>query len=156
MSSTHETEVVRGIRSDYQYGWADPEEYFFKASRGLSHELVDAISEHKSEPEWMRQFRHKSLDYFLARPMPSWGADLSGIDFDNIYYYIRPTEKQAKSWEELPAADCTILAVAHKSFLAKKPEEVLKTIVRQGCLVQVKPAFDAEAFKREGVRVWRL
>src|SRR5207249_506038 len=47
--------------------------------------------------------RHKSLDYFLARPMPSWGADLSGIDFENIYYYIRPTEKQAESWEDLPA-----------------------------------------------------
>ncbi|HEX5128812.1 MAG TPA: nucleotide sugar dehydrogenase, partial [Usitatibacter sp.] len=61
-----------------------------------------------------------------------------------------------RSWEELPAADCTIVAVAHKSFLEKKPEEILKTIVRQGCLVQVKPAFDAEAFKREGVRVWRL
>jgi UDP-N-acetyl-D-galactosamine dehydrogenase len=61
-----------------------------------------------------------------------------------------------RSWEELPAADCTIVAVAHKAFLEKKPEEILKTIVRQGCLVQVKPAFDAEAFKREGVRVWRL
>ena len=60
------------------------------------------------------------------------------------------------SWDELPAADCTILAVAHKSFLEKKPEEILRTIVRQGCLVQVKPAFDAEPFKREGVRVWRL
>src|ERR671924_596306 len=101
--STHETEVVRGIRSDYQYGWADPEEYFFKSGRGLSHELIDAISQHKSEPDWMRTFRHKSLDYFLARPMPSWGADLSGIDFENIYYYIRPTEKQAESWEDLPA-----------------------------------------------------
>ena len=61
-----------------------------------------------------------------------------------------------RSWDELPAADCTILAVAHKAFLEKKPEEILKTIVRQGCLVQVKPAFDAEPFKREGVRVWRL
>jgi UDP-N-acetyl-D-galactosamine dehydrogenase len=61
-----------------------------------------------------------------------------------------------RSWDELPAADCTILAVAHKAFLAKTPEEILKIIVRQGCLVQVKPAFDAEPFKREGVRVWRL
>src|ERR687891_2666812 len=102
--STHETEVVRGIRSDYEYGWADSEkDYFFKSSRGLSHELIDAISDHKSEPDWMRAFRHKSLDYFLARPMPSWGADLSGIDFENIFYYIRPTEKQAESWEDLPS-----------------------------------------------------
>ena len=101
--STHETDVVRGIRSEYAYGFHVPEDYFFKSGRGLSHELVEAISEHKSEPQWMRDFRHRSLDYFLARPMPTWGADLSGIDFDNIYYYIRPTEKQADSWEDLPA-----------------------------------------------------
>jgi UDP-N-acetyl-D-galactosamine dehydrogenase len=60
------------------------------------------------------------------------------------------------SWDELPAADCTILAVAHKAFLAKSPAEILAKIVRQGCLVQVKPAFEPEPFKREGVRVWRL
>ena len=72
--STHETDVVRGIRSDYQYGFSNPDEaedYFFKSGRGISHEVVEAISEHKNEPEWMRKFRHKSLDYFLARPMPS-------------------------------------------------------------------------------------
>src|SRR5262245_45302369 len=100
--SQSETEIIRGIRSDYEYGFSVPEDYFFKSGRGLSHELVEAISEHKGEPEWMRKFRHKSLDYFLARPLPTWGADLSGIDFENIYYYIRPTEKQASSWEDLP------------------------------------------------------
>jgi Fe-S cluster assembly protein SufB len=99
-----ETEIVQGIGSDYEikYGFHADENYFFKSGRGLSHELVDAISSHKDEPAWMRKFRHKSLDYFLARPMPSWGPDLSGIDFENIFYYIRPTEKQAKSWEDLP------------------------------------------------------
>jgi Fe-S cluster assembly scaffold protein SufB len=51
----------------------------------------------------MRKFRHKSLDYFLARPLPTWGGNLGDIDFDNIYYYIKPTEKQASSWEELPS-----------------------------------------------------
>jgi Fe-S cluster assembly scaffold protein SufB len=121
--SAHESEVVRGIRSDYEYGWADPEHYVYKSSRGLSHELIDAISDHKAEPEWMRQFRHKSLDYFLARPMPSWGADLSGIDFDSIYYYIKPTEKQASSWEELPAEiketwDKLGIPEAEKKYLA--------------------------------------
>src|SRR5919205_894950 len=65
-------------------------------------DIVDAISEHKDEPEWMRKFRLKSLDYFMARPLPTWGGDLTGIDFDNIYYYIKPTEKQAESWEDLP------------------------------------------------------
>jgi Fe-S cluster assembly protein SufB len=100
-----ETEIVQGIGSDYaiKYGFSVPEDYFFKSGRGLDHELVDAISSHKDEPDWMRKFRHRSLDYFLARPMPEWGGDLSGIDFDNIYYYIKPTEKQANSWEDLPA-----------------------------------------------------
>ena len=71
-----ETEVVQGIGSDYEikYGFHADENYFFKSGRGLSHELVEAISEHKSEPDWMRKFRHKSLDYFLARPMPTWGG----------------------------------------------------------------------------------
>ena len=79
--STHETDVVRGIRSDYKYGFSNPDDakdYFFKSGRGISHEVVEAISEHKAEPEWMRQFRHKSLDYFLARPMPSWGGTSPG------------------------------------------------------------------------------
>jgi len=100
--STHETDVVKGIRDDYAYGFHVPEDYFFKSGRGLNAEIVAAISEHKNEPEWMRKFRLKSYEYFKARPMPPWGGDLSGIDFDNIYYYIRPTEKQANSWEDLP------------------------------------------------------
>jgi Fe-S cluster assembly protein SufB len=104
MSQT-ETEIVEGIGSDYaiKYGFSVAEDYFFKSGRGLDHELVDAISSHKDEPDWMRKFRHKSLDYFYARPLPTWGGDLTEIDFDNIYYYIKPTEKQANSWEDLPA-----------------------------------------------------
>jgi Fe-S cluster assembly protein SufB len=97
-----ETEVVGGIKTEYKYGFHDPEDYFFKSGRGLSHELVAAISEHKNEPDWMRKFRLKSLDYFLARPLPEWGGNVAEIDFDNIFYYIRPTEKQASSWEDLP------------------------------------------------------
>ena len=126
MSSAHETEVVRGIRSDYKYGFSNPDDakdYFFKSGRGISHEVVEAIAEHKQEPDWMRQFRHKSLDYFFARPMPNWGADLSGIDFENIYYYIKPTEKQADSWEDLPAEildtwDKLGIPEAEKKYLA--------------------------------------
>src|SRR5918993_1226092 len=101
-----ETQVVAEIGSDYKYGFHSPdaaEDYFFKSGRGLSPELVAAISEHKNEPDWMRKFRLKSLEYFLARPLPTWGGDVTGIDFDNIFYYIRPTEKQAKSWEDLPS-----------------------------------------------------
>ena len=76
--STHETEVVRGIRSEYKYGFSNPDDakdYFFKSGRGISHEVVEAIAEHKNEPDWMRKFRHKSLDYFFARPMPTWGGE---------------------------------------------------------------------------------
>src|SRR5471030_2126907 len=107
MSQT-ETEIVEGIGSDYgvKYGFSNPDEakdYFFKSGRGISHEVVEAIAEHKNEPDWMRKTRHAALDYFLARPMPNWGGDLSGIDFDNIYYYIKPTEKQVDKWEDLPA-----------------------------------------------------
>ncbi len=103
-----ETEIVQGIGSDYaaKYGFSNPDEagdYFFKSGRGISHEVVEAIAEQKNEPEWMRKVRHQALDSFFARPLPTWGGDLSGIDFDNIYYYIRPTEKQAESWEDLPA-----------------------------------------------------
>src|SRR6266545_1623418 len=91
MSKQPETQVVAGIGNDY------------KSGRGLSKEVVEAISAHKDEPEWMRKFRLKSLEYFEKRPLPRWGGDMSGIDFDNIFYYIRPTEKQAESWEDLPA-----------------------------------------------------
>src|SRR5439155_1403330 len=66
-------------------------------------EIVAEISAMKNEPVWMRDFRLKSLDYFLARPMPKWGGDLSEIDFSNIFYYLRPTEGQGKTWEDVPA-----------------------------------------------------
>jgi Fe-S cluster assembly protein SufB len=86
----------------YKFGWHDPVTSVFEPKRGLSHDVVEEISAMKGEPEWMRQYRHKSLDYFYRKPMPSWGSDLSGIDFDNIFYFLRATEKQAESWEDLP------------------------------------------------------
>jgi Fe-S cluster assembly protein SufB len=100
--TTPETQVVAQIGSDYKYGFSDPENYVFKSRRGLSAEVVEEISAHKDEPDWMRKFRLKSLEYFRARPLPQWGGNLNDIDFENIYYYIKPTEKQAKSWEDLP------------------------------------------------------
>src|SRR5947199_163914 len=103
MAVTPETEIVAGIGNDYKYGFHDEENYVFKSERGLSTEVVAAISERKNEPDWMRKFRLKSLEYFMARPLPEWGGDLSQIDFDNIYYYIKPTEEQANTWEDLPA-----------------------------------------------------
>ncbi|HEV2870609.1 MAG TPA: Fe-S cluster assembly protein SufB, partial [Actinomycetota bacterium] len=71
----------------YKYGWHDPVNSVFTPKRGLSHDVVEEISAMKGEPEWMRTFRHKSLDYFLRRPMPQWGGDLDQIDFENIFYF---------------------------------------------------------------------
>ena len=73
-----------------EYGFHEQENYVFKARKGLNHEIVAQISKMKGEPQWMTDFRLKALDIFYKKPMPTWGADLSGIDFDNIYYYIKP------------------------------------------------------------------
>jgi Fe-S cluster assembly protein SufB len=96
-----ENEAVRAIKGAYKYGWHDEVAYQEVPEKGLSHDVIDMMSDRKGEPDWMRKFRHKSLDIFLRKPMPTWGADLSGIDFDNIYYYIKPTD-QVKSWDEMP------------------------------------------------------
>jgi len=86
----------------YKFGWADSDAAGAAARRGLSEDVVRDISAKKSEPAWMLEQRLKALRLFGKKPMPSWGADLSGIDFDNIKYFVRSTEKQAASWDELP------------------------------------------------------
>ncbi|MEU9889243.1 Fe-S cluster assembly protein SufB [Sphaerisporangium sp. NPDC051011] len=88
---------------NYKFGWADPDVAGATARRGLSEEVVRDISALKNEPEWMLDLRLKGLRLFGKKPLPSWGSDLTGIDFDNIKYFVRSTEKQAASWEELPA-----------------------------------------------------
>ncbi len=86
----------------YQYGWHDADTAGSIAERGLSEQTVRRISALKSEPEWMLELRLKALKMFERKPMPTWGADLSGIDFDNIKYFVRSTEKQAQTWDDLP------------------------------------------------------
>ena len=86
----------------YEYGWSDESDAGANARRGLSEDVVRNISALKSEPEWMLELRLKGLRLFDKKPMPNWGGDLSGIDFDNIKYFVRSTEKQAASWEDLP------------------------------------------------------
>ena len=92
---------LEGLGS-YKFGWADSDAAGAAAKRGLSEDVVRDISAKKDEPEWMLDLRLKGLRLFGKKPMPTWGADLSGIDFDNIKYFVRSTEKQAESWEELP------------------------------------------------------
>ena len=86
----------------YEFGWHDEDAAGAAAQRGLSESVVRGISTLKNEPEWMMKLRLKGLQLFERKPMPTWGADLSAIDFDNIKYFVRSTEKQAGSWEELP------------------------------------------------------
>ncbi|MBU3752249.1 MAG: Fe-S cluster assembly protein SufB, partial [Mycobacterium sp.] len=86
----------------YGYGWADADVAGAGAQRGLSEAVVRDISAKKSEPDWMLDIRLKALRTFDKKPMPKWGSNLEGIDFDNIKYFVRSTEKQATSWEELP------------------------------------------------------
>ncbi|MFZ0323089.1 MAG: Fe-S cluster assembly protein SufB [Actinomycetes bacterium] len=86
----------------YEYGWHDADAAGTNARRGLNEAVVRDISSKKSEPQWMLDMRLKSLRLFDKKPMPSWGADLSGIHFDTIKYFVRSTEKQAESWEDLP------------------------------------------------------
>src|SRR5262249_21140409 len=87
----------------YEYGWADSDAAGASARRGLNEAVVRYISAKKHEPQWMLDLRLKGLRLFGRKPMPAWGADLSQIDFDNIKYFVRSTEKQAASWDELPA-----------------------------------------------------
>jgi Fe-S cluster assembly protein SufB len=95
--------IVLGVDLDeYRYGFRDKEDYVFKSRKGLDHEIVDEISWMKGEPDWMRALRHKALDIFFSKPIPTWGGDLSRLDYNDIYYYIKPVEQQSRSWDEVP------------------------------------------------------
>jgi len=87
---------------NYEYGWHDVDPAGESAKRGLNEAVVRDISAKKREPAWMLERRLKGLELFGKKPLPNWGADLTGIDFDNIKYFVRSTEKQATSWDELP------------------------------------------------------
>ena len=86
----------------YEFGWHDANDAGATAQRGLNEAVVRDISAKKNEPQWMLDLRLKGLKLFDRKPMPTWGSDLSTIDFDNIKYFVRSTEKQATSWEDLP------------------------------------------------------
>ena len=90
------------LESEYKYGFHDPENYVYKAKPGLSHEIVSEISWLKDEPEWMQKIRHRALDYFFKKKLPKWGPFLGDIPFDDIYYYIKPSEKQETDWKDVP------------------------------------------------------
>ena len=110
MSTPTDTPIATPMTQDetiaslgtYEYGWHDSDAAGMSAQRGLSEAVVRNISALKSEPQWMLDIRLKGLGLFGKKPMPTWGSDLTGIDFDNIKYFVRSTEKQAQTWEDLP------------------------------------------------------
>jgi len=99
--STQTPPEIEGI-GPYQFGWHDPNHSVFTPKKGLSADVVREISALKNEPEWMTKFRLRSLEIFERKPMPTWGSDLDGIDFQDIYYFIRASEKQGRDWDEVP------------------------------------------------------
>jgi Fe-S cluster assembly protein SufB len=100
-----EEEGLERINADYKekFGFHDSESgYAYKAPKGLSREVVESISEYKHEPDWMRRFRIKAYEHFEARPTPSWGGDLAQIDWNDIHYFVRASERNSRDWSEVP------------------------------------------------------
>jgi Fe-S cluster assembly protein SufB len=104
MATTVENErmEVRAIKGDYQFGFHDPDQSVFRARKGLSRELIEQMSEIKGEPGWMRDIRLRALEIFLQKPLPTWGGSLTEIDFDDIYYYVRPADREGRTWDDVP------------------------------------------------------
>lgn len=118
-----QTTSKKELDFDYKYGFSMPEHSVHKSKVGLSKKIVEEISHIKGEPEWMRDFRLKSYAIFKEKKMPPWGADLSGIDFGKITYYLKATDKQSQTWEDLPKEiretyDKIGVPEAEKKFLA--------------------------------------
>jgi Fe-S cluster assembly protein SufB len=118
-------EQVLDAKDRYQeeYGFHEPENYVFKARKGLNTDVVRDMSRMKQEPQWMLDYRLKALEIFYKKPMPTWGADLSGIHFDDIFYYIKPSADSVKSWDEVsPEVKLTFdklgIPEAEQKFLA--------------------------------------
>jgi Fe-S cluster assembly protein SufB len=91
------------LKKSYRLGFHQPESAVFKTPKGLSRDIVSAISHHKDEPEWMHDFRQQSLMIFEQKSLPAWGADLSGIDFNSLHYYLDPSDRRSHTWNDVPA-----------------------------------------------------
>lgn len=116
-------DALKKLKSSYKLGFSVPEDYVFKSRKGLDQKIVEEISYIKNEPIWMKNFRLKSYRIFLEKQMPNWGGNLGEIDFNNIYYYLKPIEKESKTWEDLPKGiretyDKIGIPEAEKKYLA--------------------------------------
>jgi Fe-S cluster assembly protein SufB len=96
-----DAQILEGF-GEYKYGFRDDSKPFFKSGKGLNREVVEKISAMKEEPQWMLDFRLRALAHFEQRPMPTWGGDLDSLNLDEIYFYTKPTEKEGRSWDDVP------------------------------------------------------
>jgi len=117
-----DAQILQDI-GEYKFGFNDPDTSVFKSRKGLDEEVVRQISEMKQEPEWMLEFRLKALDHFIKRPMPTWGGDLSKLNLDNIYFYVKPSEGESQTWDDVPETikntfDKLGIPEAERKFLA--------------------------------------
>jgi len=127
MDKNKETEFLNEL-GEYQFGFSDPDSFVYKSKKGLDEEVVHQISQMKSEPEWMLAFRLKALKHFQQRPMPNWGANLGDLDLDDIYYYVKPTEKEGRTWEDIPE---TIKNTFHKLGIPEAEQKYLAGVGAQ-------------------------
>jgi len=106
MQETNRNNNIENLNDDYatRYGFKDPVEYFHKGAKGINHEVVEMISQMKKEPAWMNKLRHDALDLFLSKQNPGWGNTglIGEIDYDDIYYFMKPIENQQNSWDDVP------------------------------------------------------
>ena len=122
MSQQNQPGFLENI-SDYKYGFSDPDESVFKTRRGLDKHVIEQISSMKGEPSWMLEFRLKALERYMGKPIPNWGADISSLDLDNIFYYVKPTNMSGANWEDVPDSikktfDRLGIPEAERKFLA--------------------------------------
>lgn len=111
------------LKGDYQFGFHDPDQSVFRARKGLDREIVEQISAIKGEPTWMRDIRLKAFDIFLQKPMPAWGGNVAKMNFDDIYYYVKPSDREGRTWDDVPenikkTFDRLGIPEAEKKFLA--------------------------------------
>jgi len=121
VAETQKMNVAAG--DDYRYGFAMPENYVFKSRKGIDEKIVREISHMKNEPEWMTRFRVRALKLFEAKPIPQWGGVLSDIDFQDIYYYVKASDRNSNSWADVPTEvkdtfDKLGIPEAEKKYLA--------------------------------------
>ena len=122
------TDNINIPKDEYKYGFADKDVSIYRTKKGISKEIVEEISKIKGEPDWMREFRVKSYEAFADKKMPEWGADLSGIDFGEYTYYIKPSERSEKSWDDVPD---TIKDTFNKLGLPEAEQKFLSGISTQ-------------------------